>query len=211
MGLKIFNNLGNRKQKEKEVVEGNETKDKLFSSLNKYNNEIEAKEAFLLSKSKLFNINLWSKLPGITSEFMLHDSYGNPKKTTPKVGDFIKIELPGPLPENWVTIMDIVDQSNMSQIIVSPSAKPKAKGDEKDEIEHFFIEEATSTFRIKREGDTLFAFEIGKDEGINNQGHEAANRELINTLIAHGGWAGFQKLQWEKLTDYLVNKIEIKE
>lgn len=48
-----------------------------------------------------------------------------------------------------------------------------------------------------------------KNEGINNKGKEAGNRKLINTLIAEGGWAAFQKFQWEKLTDYLVHKIEI--
>jgi hypothetical protein len=56
---------------------------------------------------------------------------------------------------------------------------------------------------------TLFAFEIGKNEGINNQGEDAGDRKLINTLIAEGGWAGFQELQWKKLTDYLVHRIEI--
>jgi len=209
MGLDIFKNLGNKPKETQDQSELKETKDKLFSSLKKYDTEKEAKEAFLVSKTKLFNINLWSKLPGITSSFLLHDAEGNKKTTTPNIGDFILIELPGPLPENWVTITEIIDNSNMGQIIVSPSPKPTAKGKEKGEIEHFFIDEATSTFRVTREGDTIFGFEIGKDEGINNEGKEAANREWINTLIAQGGWAGFQKLQWEKLTDYLVHKIEI--
>jgi hypothetical protein len=210
MGLEIFKFLGIKSKNQIKSDEDKDTKDKLFSSLKKYDTEKEAKEAFLVSKSKLFNINMWSKLPGITSSFSLHDSNGNKKKANPKIGDYILIKLPGPLPENWVIIVDLVDTSTLSQIIVSPSSKPKAKGHEKNEIEHFFIDEATSTFRITREGDTLFAFEIGKDEGINNEGQKAANRELINSLIAQGGWAGFQKLQWEKLTDYLVHKIEIK-
>ena len=49
---------------------------------------------------------------------------------------------------------------------------------------------------------------LREDEAINNQGEEAAGRKWINTLIAAGAWLGFQKIQWEKLTDYLVHKPE---
>jgi hypothetical protein len=71
------------------------------------------------------------------------------------------------------------------------------------------VKEATSTFRVQRRGKSIYAYEIGKNEGINNEEEDAGNRKLINTLFAEGGWAGVQKLQWKKLTDYLVHKIEI--
>jgi len=49
---------------------------------------------------------------------------------------------------------------------------------------------------------------LREDEAINNQGEEAAGRKWINTLIAAGAWLGSQKIQWEKLTDYQVHKLE---
>ena len=66
-----------------------------------------------------------------------------------------------------------------------------------------------STFRVDLEGKTIRAYELGRTEGINNKGEEAGNRKVINTLIAEGGWAGFQKLQWDKVTKFLVHAIEI--
>ncbi len=78
------------------------------------------------------------------------------------------------------------------------------------EIKHFFIKEASSTFRVERHGTLIKALEIGKNEGINNQGPEAGDRTVINTLIAEGGWALFQEMQWDKLTRYLVHLEEAK-
>lgn len=57
----------------------------------------------------------------------------------------------------------------------------------------------------------IIAYEIGRTQGIYNKGREAGEREIVNILIAEGGWAGFQKLQWKKLTDYLIHQIELKE
>jgi hypothetical protein len=72
-------------------------------------------------------------------------------------------------------------------------------------VAHFFGGEATSTFRVELQGNTLVASEIGRDERINNQGNEAGGRAVVNTLIAEGGWALFQQMQWKKLTDYLAH------
>ena len=71
------------------------------------------------------------------------------------------------------------------------------------------MKEATSKFKVERLLGSIHAYEIGVNEAINNKGEEAGNRKSINTLVAEGGWAGFQKLQWEKLTNYLVHNIEI--
>jgi hypothetical protein len=117
--------------------------------------------------------------------------------------------LPGPVPENWVIVTDIKEEENMAEFTVSPSIDPTEKNKERKEIKHFFIDEATSTFRVEILDKTIYAFEIGRNEGVNNEGEEAGKRKLINTLVAEGGWAGFQKFQWEKLTGFLVHKIEI--
>lgn len=76
--------------------------------------------------------------------------------------------------------------------------------DNDNDTDHFFTSAATSTFKVERKKETIYAYEIGKNEFINNK-EESGGRGLINTLIAEGGWAGFQKLQWKKLTNYLVH------
>lgn len=197
-------------QKEIDVLKGEETKDKHYSSENEYSDHEEARQAFRQAVTKLMNVNQWSELPGLTSTFQLYDRNGAEKHTErPEVKDYMKIILPGPVPENWVVVTDIREAEDLAEFTVSPSSNPTAVGEDRKEIKHFFVAEATSTFRVRLQGITLVAEEIGKNEGINNQGKEAADRELINTLIAEGGWAGFQKFQWEKLTDYLVHKVEL--
>lgn len=189
------------------AVDDEAHKDKLYQSENSYPDEEKARRAFEKSKAKLFNVNRWSKLPEPTSTFELHKSNGTPVKSKkPRVGDFIKIDLPGPTPENWVKVVQVKENKSMASFTVSPSEDPRGKD---GEIEHFFIKEATSEFRVELLGNTIKGFEIGKKEGINNEGYEAGKRSLINTLIAEGGWAGFQKYQWNKVTDYFVHKLEI--
>ena len=191
-------------------MDKNKSKDKTYKSRNSFANPDMAFELFQKSREKLFDINRWSKLPGITSSFQLFGSNGDKKNSTrPEINNYIKIILPGPFPENWVVVRDITDQESMANFVVSPSENPEKKWREGIEIAHFFIKEATSTFQVEIRDSDIFAYEIGKNEAINNEGYEAGKRKVINTLLAEGGWAGFQKYQWKKLLDYLVHKIEI--
>lgn len=193
-------------------MEGEATKNKTYSSHHTFSSEEVAAQEFKRTVEKLFDVNRWTKLPGISSTFQLYNSLGEMRNTRKlQVKDFIKILLPGPVPENWVVVTEIKEKVNMAEFTVSPSMDPTTKGKEREEIKHFFIDEATSTFRVEIMGKTIYAFEIGKNEGVNNRKGEAGKRKLINTLVAEGGWAGFQKFQWNKLTDYLVHRIELEE
>lgn len=195
-------------KKEVRVIQGEDTKDKLYTSEQEYPDELSAKNAFAQSREKLFNVNAWSNLSGLSSTFQLHDKSGKPKQATkPQEGDYIWIDLPGPLPKNWVRVTNLHENENMINFTVSPSENPQEK-ENNQETKHFFTQDATSTFQVELQGKRIIAKEIGKDEAINNQGNEAGSRAMINTLIAEGGWAVFQKIQWQKITDYLVHKID---
>lgn len=202
----IYKNL---KRKVK-VLEGDESRNQHFSSQNDFPDEATARKEFERARMKLFDVNKWSELPGFSSEFKLYNDRAELRSAKkPEVGDYVLINLPGPAPANWVKVVGVKEEENMAEFVVSPSEDPQEKGKGTREIKHFFIDEATSTFRVRREHRSIFAHEIGKNIAINNKGEEAGEREIINTLIAGSGWAGLQKLQWEKLTDYLVHKIEI--
>lgn len=193
-------------KQEGEVIKGEATKDKRYSSQYAYQDEQTALAAFARSKEKLFDVDGWSDLPGLTATFELYDATGSRKqKKQPQVGDYIRIDLPGPFPENWVQVKDIRLGDQEVEFTVQPSQDPcEKKEGEQGEVEHFFSKEASSTFRVERQGNEIIGWEIGKNEGINNQGPEAGDRAIINTLVAEGGWAFFQKMQWKKLTEYLV-------
>lgn len=206
---KIIDKLTNKVEHEVKAAIGEEGKDKLFSTESTYPTENEAKEAFLKSEEKLFDVNGWSEIGGINSTFTLYSPYGQPVKgRKASVGDYIKIELPGAPIENWVHVVNINDDETGIEFTVRPSAKPEEKQEpgEEEETKHFFTDEATSTFRVERAGNKIIAYELGLNEVINNSGEESGDRGVLNTLIAEGGWAFFQKLQWDKLTAYLVHK-----
>jgi hypothetical protein len=207
MGLKSFiKDIGH----ELNVAAGNEGKDKQYANSQTYPDREAASEALEKSKQKLFDVNGWSAMKGINSKFMLHDQHGQPVSGKPREGYYIKIELPGPAIENWVQIREIHDEADMAEFTVHPSEKPEEKSDPNAEVKHFFTKEASSTFRVSRTDNLIKAEEIGLNEVINNQGEESGNRTVLNTLIAEGGWAAFQKIQWDKLTKYLVHSDEVK-
>lgn len=206
MGLKSFiSEIGH----ELSAAAGNEGKNKQYSNCQSYPDNLQAREALEKSKHKLFDVNGWSAMKGINSKFMLHDQSGKPVSGNPQKGYFIKIELPGPPIENWVQISEIRNEADMAEFTVNPSEKPAQKSDPDAEVKHFFTKEASSTFRVSRKENTIQADEIGLNEVINNQGEESGNRNVLNTLIAEGGWAAFQKIQWDKLTKYLVHSDEV--
>lgn len=208
----VLKDIVDKVKKEIEVLLGENEKHKYFTQEHEYTDEAAAKQAFEGAKQKLFDVNKWSDLPGINSTFELYDAGG--QKTAaikPEVGFYIKIILPATTIENWVQITDILEQDSLAQFIVHPSPKPTNTTEENKEVQHFFGKEASSTFRVELKGNTLKACEIGLNENINNKGEESGDRALLNTLVAEGGWAGFQDLQWNKLTSYLVHHLENKD
>lgn len=188
------------------VLTGEETKQKIYSSQQTFSDEPTAQEAFVRSKEKLFNVNGWSGLSTFTADFNLHDQTGHRATSRqPQVDDYIKIELPGPIPENWVQVVHVASEDRSAEFTVRPSKNPQQTEENAAETEHFFQSQARSTFRVELAGRTVTAYEIGQNEAINNQNSESGNRAVVNTLIAEVGFLFYQDLQWKALTDYLVH------
>lgn len=201
--MKISNVVG-QVQHEAKLAQGDEVKDVIYSSQNTFSDEQAAEEAFAHSVTKLLNVNGWSDLSLFASDFALHDPAGQLKPGgSAQMGDYIAITLPGPMPKNWVQIIHLDVQKNRAEFTVQPSHDPTKN--KPDETAHFFCQEARSTFRVDRSGQTISAFEIGQQERINNEGPQAGERAIINTVIAEAGWLFYQKIQWKLLTDYLVH------
>lgn len=191
-------------QHEAHVLTGGEMKDRQYTSQNEFPDEATAQEAFRLSIEKLLTVDGWSDLSVLTADFHLHDHTGTPKPGGgPQRGDYIQIVLPGPAPENWVRVVHTATEEKRVEFTVQPSSDPRKKLS--GEVEHFFDQQARSTFRVELSGKTITASEIGEHEAINNQGPQAGERGVINTVIAEGAWLFYQKIQWKLLTDYLVH------
>ncbi|GAB3332090.1 hypothetical protein GCM10027299_38300 [Larkinella ripae] len=187
-----------------DLIKGEESTDKTFCSARQHPDESTARAAFSVAREKLFAVHQWSDISSITANFFLHDRAGHPKPTgRPEVGDCIRVELPGPTPENWVRLIQLVDEENRAAFTAQPCADPRAEG---GQTEHFFTDDSTSEFRVEREGTTIKACQVGQHESVNNQEPEAGDRAVVNTLIAGAGWLFYQRIQWKTLTDYLVDK-----
>ncbi len=187
---------------EAKALVGEESKDKYFPVEQEFPDEAAARSFFPEAKKRLFNIDKWTEESGIKSTFELFDAEAQKTTGPPKVGYFMKIILPGVPIENWVEITDLIEKENLVSFTVHPCSNPQNK---EDKTQHFFVKETSSTFRIELIGNKIKACEIGKNEIINNQ-EEAGNRSAVNTLIAEGGWAGVQKIQWESLAAYWAGK-----
>ena len=191
-------------QTERELTGGERAKDLTYGSHRTYGDERLAAEAFPCSVTKLFDVAGWSSLGILSADFALYDSAGRDKPAGGvDTGDFVRITLPGPVPENWVRVIYTFRDDKRAEFTVQPCPDPMT--DKPDQIDHFFDQQARSTFRVMRDGCTISAVEMGQHEAINNQQPQAGERAFINTLIAEAGWLFYQKIQWKLLTDYLVH------
>ncbi|MGD1317706.1 hypothetical protein [Chryseobacterium sp. 2R14A] len=151
--------------------------------------EIEAKYNVL--KQRLFSVNNWRRYcPESTTDFKLHDASGIMVERLPKIGDYIRIDIPGPGGSDgrsfdWVQILMIdADFSDRVMIQCRPSTDPAKKNSRK--IAHFYSHASTSTFIVSKQGNILKAGIYGRNEYPNLK--SGFFNSLRNVFIAMGEW-----------------------
>jgi hypothetical protein len=170
--------------------------------------EKEAKDFFKTVKERLLNVNKWHHYAGSASaNFQLTDENGNPVDRKPKKGDHFKIDIPAPGTitgegNDWVQIEMIEEEKDLIGIRVRPATNPT---NERKDVAHFFDEEASSSFLVKREDKKITAGVYGRNEKPNTH-TETLIDKLRNATIATGAISGFSKLQWKSLVNGLVKK-----
>ncbi|HEX8548874.1 MAG TPA: hypothetical protein VF691_18050 [Cytophagaceae bacterium] len=205
--MSILKKFSNKLSEEAQILKGEKGLNKTYHSFKAYSNEQEAKNIFTRQAEKFLNISTWDQFSGPENASFKHYDASAAPITNDKVnvGDYISIDLPGPLPIYWVRVEKVIIEPELVNITVRPSEDPTSSNTEK--TKHFFTDDATSAFILERKGKELHAYEIGKNEVINN--NEKAGAEApINTAVATGGWAGIQAHQWNTFTRNLVEKIE---
>lgn len=170
--------------------------------------EQEAKNFFTTVKERLLAINEWHQYAGsATADFQLTDNNGAPVERLPQKGDHFKIKIPGPGTvtgegNDWVQIEAIEEEENRIGIRVRPATNPT---NEPTDVAHFFDEDATSSFLVKREGKKVTAGVYGRNEKPNTDTETVVDK-VRNAAIAAGAISGFSKLQWKSLVNGLVKK-----
>ncbi|GAB0157597.1 hypothetical protein CHRYSEOSP005_28760 [Chryseobacterium sp. Alg-005] len=176
-----------------------------------FENSSIASEKFDILKERFFSINRWKSFTGAPlADFKLFNSNGNAIEQMPEIGNFIRIDIPGPGETesrgyDWVEIVYIshqhTEQSESYILTCRPSKIPGITTN--PHIAHFYSNAATSTFMIQKEGRKIKAGIYGRNEKPNLNARFID--KIRNILIAWGGMTGFSKIQWKSLTEGLLD------
>jgi hypothetical protein len=200
-------------QTEELIPENKEGSQTDTESRAEFANEQEARKFFMVAKERLLSVNQWQDLAGAaTAAFQLTDAKGNDVDRHPEKNDHFKIDVPGPGSvtgegHDWVRVEDLVDTEDSVAIMVRPATNPT---NDREDIAHFFKEEATSSFMVKRQGNKVIAGVYGRNEQPNTSADKLVDK-IRNTAMAAGAISGFSKLQWKQLVEGIVSKVSDEE
>ncbi|SFG81946.1 hypothetical protein [Pedobacter insulae] len=168
---------------------------------------------FKIATTRLLDINNWHQIcPIKASVFRQTDSQGNPKEGQAKIGNLIRIDIPGPGSNvgdgfDWVMIQNIEEitatgiDKEVLVMKVKPCANPHA---ESVDTAHFLNDAATSTFIVARQGRLIQAEVHGRNE-VPNLKIDGIADKARNAIIGLGAILGISVLQWKLLTEGIVS------
>jgi hypothetical protein len=179
-----------------------------------FDNENDSQNFYNIAKERLLNVNNWHQYAGtLSSDFQLTDSAGNEVKRKVQKGDHFKINIPAPGPVtgdgyDWVKV-DTVEEVNdgneqMAAIKVHPATNPTNNN---KAVAHFFTDDASSSFIVKRENRKVTAGVYGRNEKPNMQADKLVDKAR-NAAVGTGAITGFSKLQWKQLVTGLLKKAD---
>jgi len=184
-----------------------------FTHEQKLDTLTDAHDAFVAAAGRLLSVNNWHEYSGAGSaKFTLCNNEGYEVDVMAEEGFFFSIDLPGPGPDagdglEWVMIETLVSEgdAHSAEEYVLLTARPvpdprKPAG----EIAHFYTDNSTNTFIVRRDGLMLSAGAHGRNESPNNEEvnlHDKVRNTAI-TLMARIGWSG---TQWQKLVNGVID------
>lgn len=170
-------------------------------------------QVFSTLRERLMLINNWKSYCGEGfADFKLFDSKGEMINRYPLIGDYIRIDIPGPGTVeakgfDWVEIVDLFEEQthgiclDFVMMTCRPSKSPQDKTSE--HIVHFYSDQATSTFGIFKGRDFIQAGIYGRNETPNMDAQFLDKAR--NLLIAAGGMIGVSKIEWKTLVNGLLD------
>ena len=174
----------------------------------------EAVQLFKAAKQRLLDVNNWDRICGkLSAVFQLTDAEGNQVKDKPAIGNFFKIDIPGPgtvagKGYDWVRIEAVeehVSEDNNEEHIlirVRPSDNPTTPD---NHVAHFFSDHATSNFFIERKNNLVTAAVYGRNEVPNTTNANAIDKTR-NAVVGTTATAGLSDPQWKALVNGVLGK-----
>lgn len=177
------------------------------------NNREDAVNTFQRACTRLLNPALWHELAGVASASFKLVSENNPDmQKFATLNDYIQIDIPGPGSSagdgfDWVKI-EAIEKNTDTPADESFGLKLRAcaNPDKKNGgTAHFFTAEATSSFIISRNGNSITASYHGRNE-IPNSTEVILADKIRNSIVAAGAMMGFSELQWLALLKGFLQK-----
>lgn len=125
-------------------------------------------------------------------------------------GDYFLINIPGRGllsggGYDCVQVVKITESKKSGKdetgITVKPVSNPKNSD---PDTAHFFTDDASSTFIVRREGNTIYAEVHGRNERANTNSENIIDKAR-NLIVATGAMLGLSEVQWKSLTKVLLN------
>lgn len=173
----------------------------------------QARSLYIKARSKLLDVNRWPEISAEGStEFSIYDNHGLKVERPVRIGDYIRINIPGPGPRvgdgyDWVRILNLDEVGNTALdieriiMVVQPSSNPNSGG---TDTAHFFTSEARSHFIVRRDGLSLRAAVLGRNE-LPNASEAGGIDKLRNSIVGASAITGIAKIQWKLLVTALLS------
>ena len=165
-------------------------------------------------KEKLFNINNWHQLAGKEKALFFHtDKKGTIVDRCPKVGDHIKIKLPGI--QNifkdifdWVQIIQIENITAIKDLRLLKMTLRPTKDPQTSELKtaHFLDNDATNTILLAMDKQHIQISIHGRNEKVNTFPFPYILKNIRNQIIAKTGFIGLNSIQWQCFVEGLLDK-----
>ncbi len=173
----------------------------------------EADTTYNRACARLLNPPVWKQLSGaIGASFAIETPQNEDARRLVQVNDYLKIAIPGPGTVagegfDWVRVEAIEentlpDAEGSFGIKVRACANPEQK--EKGTA-HFFTNEATSSFIIKKNGATVSMAYHGRNEMANTTDVPVLDT-IRNAVVATGAVAGLSEMHWTALLKGMLKK-----
>ena len=166
-------------------------------------------------QQRLKAVNEWDSISEkIKTKFFLLDSSTYQPTTDLKVGNLIKIDIPGPGSPSgsgydWTEIIDIqIGVENKENPFFAFTIKPcPAPNSDVDTVAHFYNRESTNTFIVRRIGTCLYAEVHGRNQ-IENTSDAPLLDIVRNKAVAIGSKFGIGSLNWIGFAGALLEPFE---
>ncbi|HZY80583.1 MAG TPA: hypothetical protein VFE50_13745 [Cyclobacteriaceae bacterium] len=175
----------------------------------------QAHSNFVEASRRLLDVNNWHDLAGTPSaSFQLTDKNGMKLDRLAKVGDYIRIDIPGPglatgHGYDWVIVESVEDKPNPGSdheyLVMNVRPAPSPVNDETD-VAHFFDDRATSSFMVERKDLQVSASEHGRNEHPNTHVDRATDK-IRNALVAGAATSGVSGIQWNLLMKGILKDL----